>query len=109
EGSFQARSPPGGRMTRYQFKENGKPMKPSEILREAARLVEIWPGRFGCEAIGAIESAPMDGYLFQVPRRVMAYFEFCQPVDGERGLEGGWWPIKDSSARIIGLCLAAAI
>ena len=93
-------------------------MKSSEILREAARLVEAGEIGFGCHAI-TMAGGGCDA---------IAAFELLHPTYAERDLVNAdsetssgdnrpvrhgdfWWYLHDgrSDYRIIGLCLAAAI
>ena len=84
-------------------------MKSSEILREAARLVESRSGApFGCVAIAhvlGLYDGPCGPGVSGIPEKVMARFEVVS--NGYRF--GPWWDESDSGPRIIGLCLAAAI
>jgi hypothetical protein len=78
-------------------------VKPSEILREAALMVERDEERFGCLAIDTAAGPDFIAY-----ERAMETFEIVAPEG--LGIGSFWWPMKERhSARIIGLCLAAAI
>lgn len=78
-------------------------MKPSQILREAARLVERGKYSGGCAAI----------LWARVPYEdrgaAREYFHLLRPSKSSDS--GYWWDFdpQGKSARIIGLCLAAAI
>ena len=88
-------------------------MKPSEILREAAHLLERHPRKIhgGCHAIvlvdpkfsaGRVGEFGSDGADASVSRA----WPFFNLMRGD-GLY--WWPEYNHDDRIIGLCLAAAI
>ena len=82
-------------------------MKPSEILRKAAYLVESVPAEdyCGCYAImlEAREHAPKQ------ETDTLVAFEILRPPKGPEGACNRWWGLGDEDARILGLCLAAAI
>lgn len=84
-------------------------MKPSKVLREAARIVERSrrPNYCGCPAIGAVL-----GIYFldrDLPEPVMGYFRLVAPSP-DSSPYGAWWRgPEEKGERIIGLCLAAAI
>ena len=84
-------------------------MKSSEILREAARLIELGLNDCGCAAIMAAAHwekpairAAMEPFLL-----------FSPPEKNENEVWWGasemFWTGEHRDARIIGLCLAAAI
>jgi hypothetical protein len=82
----------------------GGRMKASEILRQAARLVERGEEWYGCFAIDEVAGADSIGH-----EQAMGIFKIVAP-DGH-SLGSFWWGASERSmdARIIGLCLAAAI
>ena len=90
-------------------------MKPSEILRLAAQGVEQFPEHCGCDRIGVV------AFQHELPwdERVAACkaFEVVKP-DVDPGPHKPWWgdfktdsymSDENHGARIVGLCLAAAI
>jgi hypothetical protein len=85
-------------------------MKPSEILREAARRVERGASIGGCSAIYWAARAPND-YLrnWEARHRAREFFQHLRPTKVPSS--GFWWSITNEgdNARIIGLCLAALI
>lgn len=81
-------------------------MKSSKILRKAARMVDRGYDEGGCCAI--IDSAPIRTDADY--ERAMKRFEMVKPRRTNTNLY--WWDIhskEGNDARIIGLCLAAAI
>lgn len=90
-------------------------MKPSEILKLAARIVERGEKDCGCDAIGWAASGRVGHYP---PDNVMEFFLHLYPQDGGSYYCETWWGSfrnrthrspANRNARIIGLCLAAAI
>jgi hypothetical protein len=82
---------------------DGAEMKPSEILREAARRIERGVNIYGCCAIAEVSS--WDDLDEGSP--VVSYFSLVRP---HRSPTGIWWSTEErDGARILGLCLAAAI
>lgn len=86
-------------------------MKPSEILRKAARTVEREPMELGCCAILAIQPFAAS----EEESDAFHWFDLIKPLR-PRGAEDPWWggwgtypEPRNHNARIIGLCLAAAI
>lgn len=76
-------------------------MKSSEILREAARRVELGKSFGGCFAI------MMASRSYRDRKRASDFFRSALSRDTESGY---WWPEHECyGPRIIGLCLAAAI
>ena len=95
-------------------------MKPSEILRLAARHVENNPYRCGCPAIAHVmgrfeewHSGLGSSRGWGVPEDVMEYFGLVGPKRPTSKLTSElWWGEgrpENAGPRIIGLCLAAAI
>ena len=84
-------------------------MKSSEILRRAARMVEREQSSFGCFAILKVMRLYRTGELRGIPEPVLGAFRKVAPRG--RHLSDPWWFADDGGmdARIIGLCLAAAI
>lgn len=84
-------------------------MKVSEILRESARLIAAGVCELGCPAISRAAGSDGPAYL-----RAHAVFRLVGPHRDNFG--NPWWGSWEScvdeanrSARVIGLCLAAAI
>ena len=90
-------------------------MKPSEILREAARLVEGSPGpdMCGCYAIALVAGTLRHGdwpYPYHIPEDVLRHFHMVAPYKRASTTLRRWWQgYGEKDERIIGLCLAAAI
>ena len=86
-------------------------MKSSEVLREAARTIELGRGTFGCLAIADVMGlyAPWKNGVADIPRQVMAAYRKVAPRG--HNLSDPWWDTDERGecSRIIGLCLAAAI
>ena len=83
-------------------------MKSSEILREAARRIELGKDQFGCHAIFVAMGGNMHT-IWPEPEwdsHIMRRFRVVAPSKAKNG--NAWWDTY-SEARIIGLCLAAAI
>ena len=88
-------------------------MKPSKILRKSAQLLERHPDDVlgGCHAIVLVDpkfSAQKQGDFGSegtdaAVSRAWPFFDLM------RGDDLYWWPKRQHDARIIGLCLAAAI
>lgn len=77
-------------------------MKPSEILRKAAKRIEDDMHWGGCAAINC--AAPYRA----VKARKRAYAIYHKHFF-RRTRDGFWWGASDKNARILGLCLAAEI
>ena len=80
-------------------------MKPSVVLRHAARRVERKQNVYGCTAIKMACGLSCLSDNSEVPQQVWGYFRL---IGGNRGLGSPWWGLWDDS-RIVALCLAAAI
>lgn len=97
---------------------NDSCLKPSAILREAARLVESGEELGGCSAIKVAtdrlwRGLRAGGYTYVAHSAWLAaaadkYFNLLCPEDG--CMFSYWWPERlKHGPRIVGLCLAAAI
>lgn len=87
-------------------------MKSSEILREAARLVERGENEYGCLAIDDVICLNARIGYFSSAHEAMASkaIEWLRMLEPERkAMCGGYWNYTVKGPRIIGLCLAAAI
>lgn len=92
-------------------------MKPSEILKQAARRVELLQTTCGCDSIRMVVNGSLAVGSAIPPESVMQFFRLVGPRNASAGKtwwgrwRGGWYSCTpaDRDARIIGLCLAAAI
>lgn len=94
-------------------------MKSSEILREAARMVERGESNFACHAISMVGGNCREIEAFQLLRPTYAERDLVNHDEGEAYsssnnlvLDGDfWWWMHygRNEYRILGLCLAAAI
>lgn len=89
-------------------------MKPSEVLRRAARNIARGVDRLGCVAISTAVWHELNlrkkltmGEIYAIEVRARYYFRMVAPPQIPNS--GFWWRRYDSDPHIIGLCLAAAI
>lgn len=85
-------------------------MKTSEILRNAAKLVEKNEYLYGCDAISDAHYNLSGLYVIAIHSPAYKYFKFFSPKKIIRHFEF-WFPYGKDGAnqRIIALCMAAAI
>lgn len=82
-------------------------MKPSQILREAARRIDAGEDPCGC---WAIDGAYGDDKHHAHKWRAKEFFHLIAPHANTIGVWfGGTWSPINQSRRVIALCLAAAI